>query len=89
MTCVFCGIGIADNHPATLRHQHEALKSPAAAVKEALDEFACEDFRNEAQASGSAKSMGTKVRQLASRQRDSFFFVTDKCCLAADLGSKH
>ena len=56
MTRVFCGIGIADNHPATLRHRPEAPKSPNATVKGALGEFACKDLRNEAQ--GSACSPG-------------------------------
>ena len=34
MSHVFCDIGVADNHPATLRHQHKALESPIATVKE-------------------------------------------------------
>ena len=78
MSRAFCDIGVADYHPATLRHQHKALEGPVDTVKEALNEFPYDDFRNEAQASGS-----TKACQLASWHRDSFPWVTDKVCFAA------
>ena len=89
MSCVFCDISVADNHPARLRHQHGALGRPAATVKGALHEFTYKQLRipQQARDPGSAKSMGAKAHQLTSWHRDAFPLITGKVCFAADAAS--